>query len=85
MGYAFHLAVLTVLAFIATALTLVLGGLGLTLGSAKLDGFANLGTLFTIGSIAVRESWGVIDFAKKLTIQYYRVREIELRNEADPL
>ncbi|KPF91578.1 hypothetical protein IP81_10340 [Novosphingobium sp. AAP83] len=45
------------------------GGLGLTLGSAKLDGFANLATLFTIGSIAVRESWGVIDFAKKLTIQ----------------
>jgi len=37
--------------------------------------------LFGFGSIAVRESWGIIDFVNKLTIQYYRVREQEIGTE----
>lgn len=76
--YAFQLAILTVLLFIATAMVLVAGGTGLSLGSAYRDEFCNKTMLFAAGSIAVRESWGIIYFVNKLTIQYYRIREIEL-------
>jgi len=81
--YAFQLAVLAVLIFIATALFLAVGSTGASLGSAEIDAFANRTLLFTVGSIAVRESWGIIYFVNKLTIQYYRVREEELRKERE--
>lgn len=80
--YAFQLAVLAVLAFIATALMLIMGGTGLSTGSAGNDDAINRGLLCFVGSIAVRESWGIIYFVNKLTIQYYRVREQELIEEA---
>ena len=59
-------------------MVLVAGGTGLSLGSAYRDEFCNKTMLFAAGSIAVRESWGIIYFVNKLTIQYYRIREIEL-------
>lgn len=79
--YAFQLAVLAVLVFIATALVLIMGGTGLSTNSARNDDAINRGILFFVGSIAVRESWGIIYFVNKLTIQYYRVREKELSDE----
>lgn len=81
--YAFQLAVLAVLAFIATALVLIMGGTGVSTGNAGNDNAINRGILFFVGSIAVRESWGIIYFVNKLTIQYYRVREQELVEEAE--
>jgi hypothetical protein len=81
--YAFQLAVLAVLAFIGTAMVLVAGGLGLSTGSNANDDFINRAILGCVGSVAVRESWGIIYFVNKLTIQYYRVREQELRGPAD--
>lgn len=80
--YSFQLAVLAVLLFIAVAVSLVAGGLGISLGSPALDSHVNRFLLFSVGSIAVRESWGIIYFVNKLTIQYYRVRERELSSEA---
>lgn len=80
--YAFQLAVLAVLALIATALVLIMGGTGFSTGSAGNDDAINRGLLCFVGSIAVRESWGIIYFVNKLTIQYYRVREQELIEEA---
>lgn len=79
--YSFQLAVLSVLIFIVIALVIVAGGVGVDLGSATVNGFADRALLFTSGSIATRESWGIIYFVNKLTIQYYRVREEELRDE----
>ena len=76
--YAFQLAILTVLIFIGVSFLIIVGGVGVTLGSPKLDDFVNSMIMFTMGSIALRESWGVIYFVNKLTIQYYRVREVEL-------
>lgn len=81
--YAFQLAVLSVLTFIVIALVMVAGGVGADLGAASLNEFANRTLLFVVGSVAVRESWGIIYFVNKLTIQYYRVREEELRRETD--
>lgn len=78
--YSFQLAILAVLVFIGTALILVVGGFGITSGSHSLDAVANRVLLFTVGSIAVRESWGIIYFVNKLTILYYRVREQQLMN-----
>lgn len=80
--YAFQLAVLAVLALIATALILIMGGIGLTADSAGTADAINRGILFFVGSIAVREAWGIIYFVNKLTIQYYRLREQELIEEA---
>lgn len=80
--YAFQLAVLAVLAFIATALVLIMGGIGISTGNVALNDAVNRGILFFVGSVAVRESWGIIYFVNKLTIQYYRVREQELLEEA---
>lgn len=54
--YAFQLAVLTVLSFIACALILAIGGFGLSIGSHAYDDGINRAILFSIGSIAVRES-----------------------------
>ncbi len=79
--YAFQLAVLAVLAFIVVALVLIAGGLGFSFGSDDVNAYANRMLLFSFGSIAVRESWGIIDFVNKLTIQYYRVREQEIGTE----
>lgn len=79
--YSFQLAVLMVLSFIATALLLIMGGTGLSTGSEVIDGAINRAALFFVGSVAVRESWGIIYFVNKLTIQYYRVRERELAEE----
>jgi hypothetical protein len=81
--YAFQLAVLAVLAFIATALVLIMGGTGLSTGREASDDAVNRAILFFVGSIAVRESWGIIYFVNKLTIQYYHVREQELIEEAE--
>jgi len=81
--YAFQLAVLAVLTFIATAIVLILGGIGFSTGDAGNDNAINRGILFFVGSVAVRESWGIIYFVNKLTIQYYRVRENELADEAE--
>jgi hypothetical protein len=80
--YAFQLAVLAVLAFVTIALLLVAGGTGISSGSPSCDEAINKGLLFFSGSIAVRESWGIIYFVNKLTIQYYRVREQELIDDA---
>lgn len=80
--YAFQLAVLSVLIFVAIALILVAGGIGVSSGSRTCDELINRGLLFFAGSVAVRESWGIIYFVNKLTIQYYRVREQELIDEA---
>jgi hypothetical protein len=79
--YSFQLAILMVLLFIAVALILVAGGLGISLGSDKWDVFADRASLYLVGSIAVREAWGIIYFVNKLTIQYYRVRERELAED----
>lgn len=79
--YSFQLAVLTVLLFIGTALILIMGGTGVSTGSDVSDGALNRAVLFFCGSVAVRESWGIIYFVNKLTIQYYRVREIEVAAE----
>ena len=81
--YAFQLAVLAVLTFIAIALVLIMGGTGVSTGNMDNDAAINRGILFFIGSVAVRESWGIIYFVNKLTIQYYRIRERELIEEAD--
>jgi len=79
--YAFQLAILTVLVFIACALILIIGGFGLSTGSHANDEAINRAILFSVGSIAIRESWGIIYFVNKLTIQYYCVREQELADE----
>jgi len=57
---------------------MIAGGLGVDLGSSSLNDFANRMLLFVFGSIAIRESWGIIYFVNKLTIQYYRIREQEI-------
>ncbi|HEX7857486.1 MAG TPA: hypothetical protein VF503_27710 [Sphingobium sp.] len=80
--YAFQLAVLAVLLFIGVALILIMGGTGVSTGSHVTDGAINRAILFFFGSVAVRESWGIIYFVNKLTIQYYRVREVELAAES---
>ncbi len=76
--YAFQLAILTTLIFIAVAVVILAGGLGLSLGSSWLNATADRWLLFSLGSVAVRECWGVIYFVNKLTIQFYRVREQQL-------
>ena len=76
--YAFQLAILSMLIFIAVSLILLSGGLGFSFGDEAVNNFLNRFLLFFIASIAVRESWGIIYFVNKLTIQYYRVREREL-------
>lgn len=80
--YAFQLAVLAVLTFIAVSLIMVSGGIGISTNDIARNNFINRIILFFIGSVAVRESWGIIYFVNKLTIQYYRVREQELKDEA---
>lgn len=76
--YAFQLSVLCVLTFIATAFMLIAGGTPLTTGNPNADACINRFALGFVGSLAVREGWGIIYFVNKLTIQYYRVREREL-------
>lgn len=76
--YSFQLAVLIVIIFIANALVLLTGGLDVTLGSTARDEFMNRWSLFFFGSLALRETWGIIYFVNKLTIQYYKVREHEI-------
>lgn len=76
--YSFQLAILTVIAFVVIALSLIAGGVDISLGSQRADDIANKTLLIFAGSLALRECWGVILFVNKLTIQYYKVRELEL-------
>lgn len=82
--YSFQLAILSVLAFIAVALVILSGGLQVSLGAAVRDEFANRFVLYLMGSIAVRESWGIIYFVNKLTLLYYRLREFEISETGSP-
>jgi hypothetical protein len=77
--YSFQLAILAVIVFILVALALAAGGLNMSLGTRTTDEFANRFVLFFFGSLALRECWGVILFVNKLTIQYYRFREMDQR------
>lgn len=81
--YSFQLAILSVIAFVLISLVLMLGGLDISLGSGPRDQFANKSLLFIVGSVALRECWGVILFVNKLTIQYYYYREIEDARDQD--
>lgn len=79
--YSFQLAVLTLLIFIGVALVMASGGLPITSRSLLIDDILNRFLLFFVGSIAVREAWGTVDFVNKLTIQFYRKREIDLASD----
>ncbi|MDP9423276.1 MAG: hypothetical protein M3Q19_10685 [Pseudomonadota bacterium] len=81
--YSFQLAVLTVIAFIGLSLVMASGGLPLSTGSESVDTYGNRFWLFLTGSIAVRESWGIIYFVNKLTIQFYRLRQSQFETEGD--
>ena len=48
-----------------------------------MDEFGNRALLFFVGSVAVREAWGTVDFVNKLTIQFYRKRELDLAVEEE--
>jgi hypothetical protein len=75
--YSFQLAVLTVAIFIVVSLSLVAGGLDISLGSQKADAIGNRFLLFAFGFIAAHECWGVIYFANKLSIQFLKIRELK--------
>ena len=81
--YSFQLAVLTVLVFIGIALVMASGGLPVGTGVTSVDEFGNRALLFFVGSVAVREAWGTVDFVNKLTIQFYRKRELDLAVEEE--
>lgn len=81
--YSFQLAVLTVAIFIVVSLSLVAGGLDITLGSLYLDQAWNRFVLFSSGFIAARECWGVIYFANKLSVQFFKVRAQKLSLERE--
>lgn len=74
--YSFQLAILSVIIFISIALALTAGGFGISLGNHTKDELANKFILFFFGSIAARESWGIVLFANKLTIKYYKIKEM---------
>lgn len=74
--YSFQLAILAVLVFVAVAVLIAAGGLPLSSGSVEFDGRWNRFWLIFLGSLAVRECWGVIHFVNKMTIQFYHVRAI---------
>lgn len=81
--YSFQLAILSVFILISIALTLTAGGLGTSFGSEKIDELANKFVLFFFGSIAARESWGIVLFSNKLTIKYYKIKEINLKSNGE--
>lgn len=77
--YSFQLAVLVVTSFVITSLSLLAGGFDVTSGSPHIDAVANRFILFAVGFLAARECWGVIYFANKLSIQFFKIREEKLR------
>ena len=79
--YAFQLAILVCIIYIVVDLIIVAGGIGLTSGDAGLNDQINKAILFSIGSLALRECWGVINFVNLLTLQYYEVRRVEILGE----
>jgi hypothetical protein len=78
--YSFQLAILAVLLFVATSLTISYGGIGVTTYNDNADERINKFIVTALGSIASRECWGVIMFVNRLTIQFYKVREDEIAN-----
>lgn len=79
--YAFQLAILVCIVFILVNIIMISGGLGYTTGDNALDGKVNKFIMFSLGSIALRECWGVINFVNRLTLQYYVVRAVEIEKE----
>jgi len=78
--YSFQLAILTVLAFLLITFFVFSGGFGTTTGNSDFDETINKASIIFFGSLALRECWGAIGFVNKLTIQYYVIREVELKN-----
>ena len=77
--YAFQLAILVCIVFIVTNLIMISGGLGITTGYSSYDNSVNKFIMFSLGSLALRECWGVINFVNRLTLQYYAVRNFEIK------
>ena len=75
--YSFQLAILAVISFVAVALIVGSGGVGLTTGYSYLDRSVNRFLVIFLGFISLRECWGVIYFANKLSLQFYEIRRIK--------
>lgn len=81
--YAFQLAILVCIVFIVTNLIMISGGLGFTSGNSNYDNSINKFIMFSLGSLSLRECWGVINFVNRLTLQYYVVRSVEIKNSSN--
>lgn len=79
--YAFQLAILTCIVFIVVNVIMIAGGLGISSGKEGLDDSINKFIMFFLGSLSLRECWGVINFVNRLTLQFYVVRASELAEE----
>jgi hypothetical protein len=79
--YSFQLAILCVLGFVGSAAVIAGGGLPISLGTQQIDEGANRFLMFFLGSVAIRECWGTIDFVNKMTIQFYLIRRKTLEDD----
>lgn len=79
--YSFQLAILSVLIFISVSILIIMGGFGVGFCNENLNNYIDRFLIFTLGSISIRESWGIIYFVNKMTLMFYEVKKVEFERE----